>query len=212
MTSIPASRENGKCTSSGVSSTTLLMPEDLADRNIPDDPRISPDGSRIVFVVAAASKAAEKRRRSLWIADDALAPRQLTAGTADESDPRWSPDGARILFRSDRLKPGSDEYQLFLLSFSGGEGLPLGELHGELSRPAWSPDGRRVAVLRKDPEPEEVAARKKERDDAVVVEGHPRFTRLWLIDVERGRARCLTTGEREVRCFSWAPMGSRWSL
>ncbi len=120
-------------------------------------------------------------------------------------DPRWSPDGSRILFRSDRLKPGSDDYRLFMLSTSGGEGLPLGELGGELSQPAWSPDGRWVAVLRKDPEPEEVTARKKERDDAIVVEEDPRFTRLWVVDVESGRARCLTTGEREVRSFAWAP-------
>ena len=83
--------------------------------------------------------------------------------------------------------------------------LPLGELGGELSQPAWSPDGRWVAVLRKDPEPEEVAARKKERDDAIVVEEDPRFTRLWVVDVDSKRARCLTTGERELRFFAWAP-------
>jgi dipeptidyl aminopeptidase/acylaminoacyl peptidase len=186
---------------------TLLMPEELADRIVPAGPRISPDGSRVVFVAATASKAGEKRTRSLWIADSALSPRQLTAGTADDSDPRWSPDGSRILFRSDRCQPGSDEYRLFLLSFAGGEGFPLGELNGELSQPAWSPDGQRIAVLRKDPESAEVAARKKERDDAVVVEENPRFTRLWLIEVESGRSRCLTTGEREVRYFGWAPNG-----
>jgi dipeptidyl aminopeptidase/acylaminoacyl peptidase len=182
-----------------------LMPEELADRIVPCDPRISPDGSKVVFVAAPAGKAGEKRRRSLWIAVDGVPARQFTTGEADDSDPRWSPDGSRILFRSDRLKPGSDEYRLFLLSVSGGESQPLGELGGELSQPAWSPDGRSVAVLRKDPEPEEVAARKKERDDAIVVEEDSRFTRLWVVDVETKRARCLTTGEREVRFFAWAP-------
>ncbi|MBW3633067.1 MAG: S9 family peptidase [Chloroflexi bacterium] len=207
MTSNSTARENDKSTSLCARPMSLLTPEELADRIVPADPRISPDGSRVVFVAATASKAAEKRTRSLWVVNSGLAPRQLTAGTADDCDPRWSPDGSRILFRSDRLKPGSDEYRLFLLSFSGGEGLPLGELNGELSQPAWSPDGQRVAVLRKDPESTEVAARKKERDDAFVVEEHPRFTRLWLIEVESGHARCLTTGEREVRYFGWAPDG-----
>ena len=97
------------------------------------------------------SKTGEKWTRSLWIAGDGLPARQFTAGAADDFDPRWSPDGSRILFRSDRLKPGSDDYRLFVLSTSGGEGLPLGELGGELSQPAWSPDGRWVAVLRKTP-------------------------------------------------------------
>ena len=92
-----------------------------------------------------------------------------------------------------------------MLSVSGGEAVPLGELRGELSQPDWSPDGRWVAVLRKDPEPDAITARKKERDDAVVVEEDPRFTRLWIVDVETKRARCLMTGEKEVRGFAWAP-------
>jgi len=83
--------------------------------------------------------------------------------------------------------------------------VPLGELSGELSQPEWSPDGRWVAVLRKDPEPEAITARKKERDDAIVIEEDPRFTRLWVVDVDSTRDRCLTTGEREVRSFAWAP-------
>jgi dipeptidyl aminopeptidase/acylaminoacyl peptidase len=181
------------------------MPAELVDRIVPSDPRISPDGSKFVFVAAPVGKAGEKKRRSLWIAGDGLPARQFTTGEADDSDPRWSPDGSRVLFRSDRLKPGSDDYRLFLVSDSGGEGLPLGELGGELSEPAWSPDGRWVAVLRKDPEPEEAAARKKERDDAIVVEEDPRFTRLWVVDVNSKRARCLTTGARELRFFAWAP-------
>ncbi len=182
-----------------------LTPEEIADRLTPADPRISPDGSRVVFVVSAGGKAGEKRTRSLWIAGEGLPARQFTAGNADDCDPRWSPDGSRILFRSDRLKPGGDDYRLFVLSVSGGEAVPLGELGGELSQPEWSPDGRWVAVLRKDPEPEAVAARKKERDDAVVVEEDSRFTRLWVVDVETKRARCLTSGEREVRSSAWAP-------
>ena len=190
--------------SSSQHSRKPLMPEELAARTVPCDPRISPDGSRVVFVASPVSKVGEKWTRSLWIAGDGLPARQVTAGEADDCDPRWSPDGSRILFRSDRLKPGSDDYRLFLLPVAGGEGLPLGELGGELSQPAWSPDGRWVAVLRKDPEPEPVTARKKERDDAIVVEEDSRFTRLWVVDVECSRARCLTTGEREVRSFAWA--------
>jgi len=182
-----------------------LMPEELADRIVPADPRISPDGKTVVFVAAAASKAGENRTRSLWIAGNEIPARQFTAGTADDSDPRWSPDGTRILFRSDRLKPGSGDHRLFVLSASGGEALPLAELEGELSQPAWSPDGRWVAVLRKDPEPEAVTARKKERDDATVFEEDPRFMRLWVVEVDSKRARCLTAGEREVRDFAWVP-------
>jgi dipeptidyl aminopeptidase/acylaminoacyl peptidase len=182
-----------------------LEPEEIADRLVPCDPRISPDGSRVVFVLSPGGKSGEKWTRSLWIAGDGQPARQFTVSAADDCDPRWSPDGSRVLFRSNRLKPGSDEYRLFALPVSGGEGEPLGELSGELSQPAWSPDGHWVAVLRKDPEPEAITKRKKERDDAVVVEEDPRFTRLWVVDVQSNRARCLTTGESEVRSIAWAP-------
>src|SRR5688500_3005588 len=49
-----------------------LTPDEIADRTVPSDPRISPDGSRIVFVASTASKTGEKWTRSLWIAGDGL--------------------------------------------------------------------------------------------------------------------------------------------
>ena len=187
--------------------TDVISPEELADRVMPSDAGIAPDGSRVAFVAAPVGKKGEHRSRAIWIAESGQPARQLTAGTADDHAPRWSPDGTRLLFQSDRLKPGDDEQRLFLLPLGGGEARPLGDLSGELSQPAWSPDGRFVAVLRQDPESPEAKARKKDRDDAVVVEEEPRFTRLWVIDVESGKARCLTAGEREVRGFAWAPDG-----
>ena len=46
------------------------------------------------------------------------------------------------------------------------------------------------------PNPKRSTARKKERDDAIVVEEDPRFTRLWVVDVET-RARSLPDVRRE---------------
>jgi dipeptidyl aminopeptidase/acylaminoacyl peptidase len=186
-------------------SKSPLSPEELVDRLVPSDPRIAPDGSRVVFVAAPVGRKEEKVARALWMAESGSQARQFTAGTGDDRAPRWSPDGTRLLFLSDRLKADDDESQLFLLPAGGGERLPLGELKGELSQPTWSPDGRFVAVLRQDPESEQTKARIKERDDAIVVEEDPRFTRLWIVDVASGRARCLTTGDREVRAYGWAP-------
>lgn len=180
-----------------------LVPEELTDRIVPFDPRISPDGARVVFVAAPVGRKGKRTRQALWIAGENTPARQFSAGTSDDKSPRWSPDGSRILFASDRLKPGEDEDRLFVLPIDGGEALPLGDLKGELSQADWSPDGRYIAVLRRDPEPDDRKARKKERDDAVVVEEDPRFTRLWVIDAESGRARCLTTGNREIRSIGW---------
>jgi dipeptidyl aminopeptidase/acylaminoacyl peptidase len=184
-----------------------LRVEELADRIVPIDPRIAPDGARVAFVADPVSQKEERRKRALWLAATDDPARQLTAGTSDDNDPRWSPDGARLLFRSDRQKTDEEEWRLFLLPLQGGEAAPLGELAGELSQAEWSPDGARIAVLRRDPESAADKARKKERDDAVVVEEEPRFTRLWIVDADSGKARCLTTSEREVRGYAWTPEG-----
>jgi dipeptidyl aminopeptidase/acylaminoacyl peptidase len=185
-----------------------LRPEELADRVVPSDPRIAPDGSRVAFSADPVGRNEEKKRSTLWLATADGSARKLTAGTANDRDPRWSPKGDRLLFISNRLAPDQDEDRLFLLPMDGGEALPLSDLKGAMSRPSWSPDGRHVAVLRRDPDSEAVKAKKKDRDDAVVVEEDPRFKRLWAIDAESGTSRCLTTGEREVRDYGWVPDGS----
>ncbi len=184
-----------------------LSPEAIADRLVPVDPRIAPDGTKVVFIAEPGGQKEKKMKRALWIGGGHEAARPLTAGVWDDRGPRWSPDGSRMLFVSDRLELDEEGSRLFLLSTAGGESLPLGELQGSLSEPSWSPDGRYVCVLREDPEPESLKARKKERDDAIVIEEDPRFTRLWAIDVATGRARCLTTGSREIRTYAWTPDG-----
>jgi dipeptidyl aminopeptidase/acylaminoacyl peptidase len=184
-----------------------LTPEELADREVPAEPRISPDGRSVVFVVATAGQQGEHPQSALWISRDGAPVRKLTAGVFEDRAPRWSPDGSKLLFLSDRVERGKEK-GLYVLPMDGGEALQLGDLAGKLEAPAWSPDGVTVAVLRTDPTPEARTKREEERDDAVEVDADPRFTRLWAIDAASGKARCLTTGEREVRSFCWLPDGS----
>lgn len=185
--------------------TRPLTAEELADRQTPSSPSVSPDGRRVAYVVTPNGQKGEKAAHAIWIAGEDESPRQLTAGTHADGSPRWSPDGKHLVFISDRLEKDDDGSQLFLLPIVGGEATPLGALKGSLSQPKWSPDGRFVAVLRTDPEPEEVKKRKKDRDDAIVVEEEPYFTRLWAVEVATGKARLLTAADREVRDYDWLP-------
>ena len=189
-----------------------LTPEELADRLVPEDPRLAPNGRDVVFAVAPNGKKGEHKDQALWLSRDGAPAQPFTAGTAHDANPRWSPDGRCIVFCSDRHQRGDDTFKLYLIDITGGEARPLGDLQGAISSPIWSPDGQSVAVLRKDPETPEEKRRREERDDAIVADENPKPTRLWVVDVATGDARCLTYGDRQVWSFAWAPDGSRLAI
>lgn len=68
------------------------------------DPRLSPDGKLVAFVVTTVDQARNRRDSSIWVvaSDGQSAPRRLTAEGVNSSSPRWSPDGSRLAFLSSR--------------------------------------------------------------------------------------------------------------
>jgi dipeptidyl aminopeptidase/acylaminoacyl peptidase len=190
--------------------TKPLTPEEIADRLVPDDPQISPDGRVVAFVVKPSSKKGENPEQALWLSRNGEPATQLTSGTAEDQSPRWSPDGRKIAFTSDRKERGKQ--RVYVLSLAGGEALPLGELEGDLTAPDWSPDGTKIAILREDPETVEEKKKKEDRDDAIVVEADPKRRRLFVIDVATGKARQLTYGTRQVWSHGWSRDGQQIAI
>ena len=85
-----------------------MLPEDIYELVNAGDPRISPDGSRVAFVVTAVDREANEYRGAIWVAplDGSAEPRQFTSGERRDTTPRWSPDGNWLAFASNR---GDDE-------------------------------------------------------------------------------------------------------
>lgn len=182
--------------------------EEIADRLIPTEPRISPDGALVVFTVGTRSKKNEHPERAIWLSRNGEPSIRFSGGESHDHDPRWSPDGTRLLFLSNRKDKEKDG--IYLLPIDGGEAQRLGELEGSLSSPEWSPDGSTIAVLKTDEDSEDVKKRKKdERDDPVVFEEDIHNNRIWLVDVETGKSRCLTFGKRSVWSYAWTPDGTK---
>ncbi|HEU0116513.1 MAG TPA: S9 family peptidase [Thermomicrobiales bacterium] len=193
-----------------------LNPEEIADRIVPGEPRILPDGRAVVFEAAPAGAPGKHPAQAIWIGREDGEPRRLTQGTAHDHSPRPAPDGRRLAFLSDRAAraaetdPKRDEpydSALYLLDLAGGEAQRLGDLDGKLSQPEWSPDGGAIALLRIDPETAEEKRRKDDLDDRIIADENPKWSRLWLVDVASGKARCLTTADRQVWSFAWTPDG-----
>jgi acylaminoacyl-peptidase len=116
---------------------------DVFDLEVAEDPQISPDGSKIVYVRRASDIMTDRRRTALWIMDfDGSDHRPLTDGTSSVSSPRWSPDGGRLLYVSN--EDGSS--QLFVRWMDTGQTSELTNLTESAGNYTWSPDGRWIAM------------------------------------------------------------------
>jgi len=140
-----------------------------------------PDGSGIVFV----------RDSDLWtIGIGAESPTRLTDDEHDLRAPRIAPSGDRIVFASTR----SGHQDLWLLELDQranvrrltDAALPVEEARFDHS---WSPDGRSIAYI-------------SNRADVWSDD-------LWLVDVESGQSRILTTDLMVSGTPVWSPDGSR---
>ncbi|MBN2055942.1 S9 family peptidase, partial [bacterium] len=121
-----------------------LSSEDFYRIRHVDEARISPDGTRIAYVLETVNRAKNTYNRGIWIVPvDGGEPRKFTAGSAQDSSPRWSPDGSRLAFISTRAgKP-----QIFIISVDGGEAWQLTTLPNGAGAFTWSPDGARIAFI-----------------------------------------------------------------
>src|SRR5215210_6907361 len=71
------------------------------------DPRLSPDGRWVAYVVTTVDQRQNRRLSQIWLApvDGSRPPRQFTTSPQSSNSPRWSPDGRSLAFLSSRPAP-----------------------------------------------------------------------------------------------------------
>ena len=197
-----------------------MQPADVRDLVDVGEPRLSPDGSNVAFVVTTIDVDENDYRSRVWLAalDGATPPRPFTAGEGKDSTPRWSPDGRSLAFVSEREEKQSGIYVLPV--GAGGEVVRVASWKDEIEEIAWSPDGRTIAFVGRDRD-EARYGREKPKDQP------PRrierlFWRLdsvgWIVDrpshlfvvPSDGSAKptAVTTGPFEDMGLTWSPDGS----
>ena len=177
-------------------------------------PRVSPDGSRVVYTVNEAVMTPDKSEfvTQLWMANIATKQNiQLTFGDKTSTNPKWSPDGKWIAFVSNRK---DNRNNLYRLNIDGGEAEPLTELKSSVTNFNWSPDGRFIAYTMSDPKTEEEEKNDKGRNDFRWVDENLKMSRLYVIPVQQDangkrEPRKLTTENYNVGEFDWSADGSR---
>ncbi len=199
-----------------------IVVEDLWRLRFVGDPQVSPDGSRVAFVVTETDVEHNAYRSAIWVADtdDPGSARQFTNPAGKDRahrdrSPRWSPDGQRLAFVSNR----EGEDRIWCIDGGGGEAVSLGDFEGSASGLTWSPSGDRLAFSAmpaadsdcdKDEHPADVWVTRKLRhkfngrgflDD-------DRNLNIWVMDVDTGEATRLTDAGADDHSPAWSADGS----
>jgi dipeptidyl aminopeptidase/acylaminoacyl peptidase len=111
---------------------------DMLDMDRISDPRVSPDGKSIVFVVRTTDLDANRGRKDLWVINtDGTGLKQLTTDPENDSDPYWASDGESVFFISGRS--GSD--QVWRVFLNSGKVRQVTDLPLDVEFIKLSPDG-----------------------------------------------------------------------
>lgn len=203
-------------------STRPIEIDDLLKIRFPHHAALSPDGSRVVFILTRLDHDANEIRGNLWmVPSTGGTPMPFTADEARDANPKWSPDGRWIAFLSTRGGKRRDRkepvMQLWVIPADSGEARQLTFFKAEVNQLAWSPDGQTLAFVTRGraneletdtaeeaPVVREVTRPKYKFDAMGFLDG---YAHVWTIPAGGGTPLQLTTGDYEHDSPAWLPNG-----
>ncbi len=183
-------------------------------------PRISPDGSEIVYTRGWVDKVNDRRRNELYIMNaDGSRNRLFATG----SSPVWSPDGSRIAYTSQGEPSGS---QIFVRYRDLEGSTQITRVERSPSNIRWSPCGNYLAFNMMVPHRESWPIQMPSRPDGARWTEAPRiitslvyrrdrvgfveqgYTHIFVVPADGGAVRQITSGNWNHSGVEWTPDGS----
>jgi dipeptidyl aminopeptidase/acylaminoacyl peptidase len=175
-------------------------------------PRISPDGSRVLFTVSELGAWKDNKRvTSIWLANaDGSSARRFLGHEKDRSA-AWSPDGRLVAFlgsrdpapdRTGADASSADAAQIWIIRSDGGEATRLTAHKGTIRAFEWAPDSSAIVFAADPAKTDARTASEKSGDDAIVVDDeangqdHGAFTELWRVQVATGAEQRVGRDDR----------------
>ena len=172
------------------------------------NPRISPDGTQIVYTRGWVDRVNDRRSSALWIMNaDGSKNRFLTNG----SGAIWSPDGTRIAFTRDGEPNGSQIWVRWI--DAEGATTQITHLEQNPSNLVWTPDGKSIAFTMLVPKRETWPIKMPARPEGAKWTEAPRIvesltyradrqgfieqglTQIFIVPAEGGTERLITDGQ-----------------
>jgi dipeptidyl aminopeptidase/acylaminoacyl peptidase len=200
-------------------------PEKSMEFNAVQGTAISPDGSRIAYVVRVPLTEGEQSEylSHIWLVNaDGTGNVQFTRGDNSATSPAYSPDGQWLTFMTRRSDGGANaedgpETQVWAISVNGGEAFPVTNAEAGVAGYRWSPAGDRVAYLMRDPDTEDEKTRRREKRDPIFVDQNFKYNHIYSVDFDpgsssAGEATRHTEGAYHVTGVDWSPDGETFAF
>jgi dipeptidyl aminopeptidase/acylaminoacyl peptidase len=177
-------------------------------------PRISPDGSRVAYLVAENQTEKEQAWKfvtQIWVvptAGPATAARQFTRGEKSVSNLEWSPDGKMLVFTMDAGEEKDAKPQVWFMYVDGGEPWQVTKHKSGVRGFQISPDGKTLLLTAAAPPSEEEEKRTKQKEDAVVVDHDFKMAQLWTWNIATSEEKQISKGDFTVSDARWSPDGA----